>query len=52
MASNNDRNSVKHKFNGLDVKFSRTKNNWEVRKGNAFLMDGNFKECKKYAKKV
>lgn len=52
MASNNDQNSVKHKINGLEIKFSRTKNKWMVRDGNRYLSEGNIKECKKFCKQL
>ena len=48
MASNNSNNTVKHKINGYNIDFSRTRNKWIVKDGNKTLMEGNFKECRKY----
>lgn len=50
MASNNSKNNVKHKLFGYYIAFSNLKNKWEVKNGEKFLFDGNFKECKNYCK--
>lgn len=50
MPSNNPSNNVKHKVNGYDIAFSRKRNKWQVKDGNKFIMEGDFKECRKYCK--
>jgi hypothetical protein len=48
MPSNNPSNNVKHKVNGYNIAFSRTRNKWQVKNGNKLILEGNFKECRKY----
>ena len=50
MPSNNSNNSVKYKINGYELTFSNSINKWVVKKGNQKLLQGNFKECRKYCK--
>ena len=50
MPTNNPSNNVKHKINGFDVAFSRTKNKWQVKDKNIVVHSGNFKSCEKYCK--
>ncbi len=50
MASNNSSNTVKHKINGYSVRFSTNRNKWIVKDGEKTIMEGNFKECRKYCK--
>ena len=52
MPSNNPSNNVKHKINGFNVAFSKTKNKWVVKDGNKAMKEGTFKECRKFCKTI